>query len=50
MERIKQLEVLLEVLGSEETLLAVVKALSDYQFDDIFKYICQCYDIEICEE
>lgn len=45
MTRIKQQERLIEWLGIEEAFDAVIKAMSDYQMQEIYNYILRCYDI-----
>ena len=51
MNRLKQQDHLIELLGIEEAFDSVVKAMSDDQFQEIYSYICKCWDIpEATEE
>lgn len=50
MKRFDQLDILINHLGESATLDALVKAMSDDDFEDNFKYICQQHDIKIEEE
>ena len=50
MTRFEMLEILIEELGIEKTLNALVCALSDDEMKDNFEYICRMYEIEIPEE
>ena len=40
-------ERMIDYLGTEEMLLSIIKALNYDTKEDIYKYICQCHDIDI---
>ena len=40
-------ERMIDYLGTEEMLLSMIKALNYDTKEDIYKYICQCHDINI---
>ena len=46
MTRFEMQEHLVEVLGAEYAFDCVVHAMSDDQMEDLYKYICRCYEIE----
>ena len=51
MDRMKKVDAIeermIDYLGTEEMLLSMIKALSYDTKEDIYKYICQCHDIDI---
>ena len=47
-ERVNMIEEkIIEQLGCEEALAAICKALSTDDKEDIYEYICRCYDVKI---
>ena len=40
-------ERMIDYLGTEEMLLSIIKALDYDTKEDIYDYICRCYDIDI---
>lgn len=46
MKRLDQMEHLVKILGEKETLDALVRAMSDAEMEENYRYILQMYDIE----
>lgn len=46
MTRFEMQQHLVEMLGTEQAFDCIVRAMSDYQMEDLYKYICRCHDIE----
>lgn len=43
-------EAIIEQLGEEGALLAIIKALDTDTKEDIYKYIVRCYEVEVNED